>query len=307
MKKTFVIGDIHGCYDELIELLEKVEAVEEDTIISLGDIVDRGNKSLETYQFFHSRKNAVVLMGNHERKHLRGILSYLQEIVKLQFGGKYPEFLEWLGSLPYSIELEEATIVHAFFEHDKPLSAQKEDVLAGTTSGSRYLEEKYPEGTYWRDFYQGEKPVIYGHHVVGDEPKIENNTYGIDTGACHGGMLTAIELPGFRIHQIRVKTDYWAEERRKWQIPVLKAKDWENMEVEKIKKQIQKLAYKQESELRLWLENLEKWVTEIEGLYSRILRQIQLKTEELEEEYGENFNRKVSQLNYRTFIFKHRA
>lgn len=93
--KTFIIGDIHGCYDELITLFEKASIKENDFILSLGDIVDRGPKSKEVYHFFKSRSNAKVLMGNHERKHISDIMSYAQEIVKLQFGEEYPEFVHW--------------------------------------------------------------------------------------------------------------------------------------------------------------------------------------------------------------------
>lgn len=52
MKKTIVIGDIHGCYDEMIALINKIGVTDDDLIVSLGDIVDRGNKSLEVYHFF---------------------------------------------------------------------------------------------------------------------------------------------------------------------------------------------------------------------------------------------------------------
>ncbi|MEN7551652.1 metallophosphoesterase [Rapidithrix thailandica] len=68
MRRTIVIGDIHGCYDEFRQLLEQIGVRDEDLIISLGDIVDRGNKSLELYRYFRERKNAIVLMGNHERR-----------------------------------------------------------------------------------------------------------------------------------------------------------------------------------------------------------------------------------------------
>ena len=67
--RTFVIGDIHGCFDELMELLEKVGLQEEDRLVSLGDIVDRGNKSKEVYAYLRHRKHTKVLVGNHERKH----------------------------------------------------------------------------------------------------------------------------------------------------------------------------------------------------------------------------------------------
>ncbi len=147
-----------------------------------------------------------------------------REIVKVQFGEDYDELLRWLDTLGYYYEMDEAIIIHAFFEHDKALKDQREEVLCGSTSGDRYLESKYPPNTYWTEFYNGSKPIIYGHHVVGHTPKIINNTYGIDTGCCHGHYLTAIELPSFVIHQVKGRKDYWKEEQRVWQIPVLKAK-----------------------------------------------------------------------------------
>lgn len=211
--RTFVIGDIHGCYDELIALTKSINLKDEDLLVSLGDIVDRGNKSKEVYEYFKNRPNSIVLMGNHERKHLNGILSYAQEIVKVQFGEQYAEFIDWLKTLNYYHETDDALIIHAFFEHDKKIQEQKEEVLSGSTSGDRYLEKKYAENTYWNEYYRGKKPIIYGHHVVGDHPKIINNTYGIDTGSCHGNYLTAIELPSFQIHQVKAQKDYWIEEQ----------------------------------------------------------------------------------------------
>jgi serine/threonine protein phosphatase 1 len=307
MSKTYVIGDLHGCYDEFIELTKQIGITDDDLIISLGDIVDRGNKSVELYDYFKNRKNSIVLMGNHERKHLNGILNYSQEIVKVQFQDKYNEFLEWLKTLPYFYETDTAIIVHAFFEHDKTLQEQKEEVLAGTTSGSKYLEEKYEEGKYWSDYYEGNKPVIYGHHVVGESPKVKNNTYGIDTGACHGGMLTAIELPSFTIHQIAVKTDYWKDEQSKWQIPVLEAKDWENMKISHIYNQIEKLEYKEEQEVKDFLEHQKNWMNEVEKLTVEIKTKIEKIAAELSLKHSDNFNQEVAKLKYSVFIFKSKS
>lgn len=307
MAKTYVIGDIHGCYDEFIELTQQMGVTDDDLIVSLGDIVDRGNKSLELYQYFKNRRNAVVLMGNHERKHLKGVLNYSQEIVKVQFGNTYEEFLEWIRSLPYYYATNDALIVHAFFEHDKPIEEQKEEVLAGTTSGSRYLEEKYPDGEYWTDHYEGTKPIIYGHHVVGDTPKVLNNTYGIDTGACHAGKLTAIELPGFKVHQIQVTTDHWKEEQAKWQIPVLEAKNWEAMKIAQVHRQIDKLDYKQAPEIRAFLYRQRTWITSIEQLIEPVQSRLEALVSELEEKHGESFNKEVAKLRFKTFLFKARA
>ncbi|MFS4457506.1 metallophosphoesterase [Maribacter sp. 2304DJ31-5] len=304
MSKTFVIGDLHGCYDEFIELSNQIGITKNDLVISLGDIVDRGNKSVELYNYFKNRENSIVLMGNHERKHQRGILSYSQEIVKVQFADEYTEFVKWTETLPYFFETNEAIIVHAFFEHDKKLQEQKQEVLSGTNSGSKYLENKYEEGKFWSDYYKGEKPIIYGHHVVGDKPKIYNNTYGIDTGACHGGKLTIIELPGFKIHQIKVNNDYWKEEQSKWQIPVLNAKNWEEMKIEFIHNQLSKLSYKEEVEIIEFLKGIENWINNVQNTIITIKGKLEEITIKLKEKHKELFNKEVAKLSYRSFIFK---
>jgi serine/threonine protein phosphatase 1 len=97
--RTIVIGDIHGCYAELQELFLQVDLADRDLVVSLGDIVDRGADSVKMYDLLSRRPNTIVLMGNHERKHLRITLSYSQEIVKLQFGDRYDEFLTWVKVL----------------------------------------------------------------------------------------------------------------------------------------------------------------------------------------------------------------
>lgn len=302
--RTFVVGDLHGCFDEFIELSKRIGIVESDLVISVGDIVDRGNKSVELYRYFKNRRNSIVLMGNHERKHQRGILSYSQEIVKVQFSSEYNDFLKWTETLPYYYETKEALIVHAFFEHDKKLQEQKKDVLAGTTSGAKYLESRYEKDEFWTNFYNGAKPIIYGHHVVGENPKIQNNTFGIDTGACHGGMLTIIELPHFKIHQIKVKKDYWEEEQVKWQVPVLEAKEWERMKISQIHKQVEKLSYKNEKGVKLFLANLKQWLADIEDLMVIMIEKLERMATDLKTRFPDSFNLEAGKLPFRTFIFK---
>ncbi|AEA45219.1 metallophosphoesterase [Fluviicola taffensis] len=305
--RTFVIGDIHGCFDELIELTEKIQLKEDDLLISLGDIVDRGNKSKEVYDYFKSRPNSLVLIGNHERKHQNKILSYSQEIVKVQFGDEYESFLNWLDTLGYYYETADAIIVHAFFEHDKVLADQKQEVLSGSTSGDRYLEKKYPGEKYWSDFYTGSKPIIYGHHVVGTTPKIFNNTYGIDTGACHGDYLTAIELPGFIIHQVKAKRDYWKDEQKQGQIPVLKAKNWNEMRFSEIDKQLNKLAYIEEEEVVSYLLEIRTWKEGIQNSFETIKDEIDKYTKELMEIHQDNFTLEANKKSFKTYLFKSRS
>jgi serine/threonine protein phosphatase 1 len=305
--RKFVIGDIHGCYDELTELTEKIQLKDEDMLISLGDIVDRGNKSREVYEYFLNRPNSMVLMGNHERKHQNKILSYAQEIVKVQFGEEYRKFLNWLNTLSYYYETEEAIIVHAFFEHDKKLNEQKQEVLCGSTSGDKYLTKKYPEGKYWYEFYNGNKPIIYGHHVVGNTPKIINNTYGIDTGACHGHYLTAIELPGFIIHQVKAKKDYWTEQQKIWQIPVLKSKNWAGMTFSEINRQLDKLSYIHDAEVVHYLAEMRLWAENLQNEYELIKTGIDHFTTQLLNEYKDNFSTEAEKYNFKSYIFKSKS
>ena len=305
--RKFIIGDIHGCFDELIELTKKVSLKDNDLLISLGDIVDRGNKSKEVYEYFINRPNSIVLIGNHERKHQNKILSYAQEIVKVQFGDNYETFLSWLDTLKYYYETEEAIIIHAFFEHDKQLTEQKQEVLCGSTSGDRYLEKKYPSEKYWTEFYNGTKPIIYGHHVVGDNPKVINNTYGIDTGACHGNYLTAIELPGFIIHRVKAKKDYWKEQQKSWQIPVLKAKNWNDMQFSEIDKRLAKLSYIEESEIVDYLSEIREWKNELQNSYNSIKIAIDNLTNELLEVHQEKFSIEANKSNFKTYIFKSKS
>lgn len=304
MSRTFVFGDIHGCYDEFITLLERLKITLQDTIVCVGDIIDRGEKSVEVYHYFKNTPNAITLMGNHERKHLKGILSYAQEIVKLQMGDEYNKFLEWATTLPYYHQTPEAIIVHAAFEHDVLLNKQKEEVLCGSTSGARYLEKKYPEGTYWSDYYDGEKPIVYGHHVVGEKVKVHNNTYGIDTGACHGDYLTVLELPGFIVHQQKAAKDYWSEEQAKWQLPILKAKEWKTMSFEEIERQIRKLSFVTDKEVLTYLEEIKNFVVRIKELLPELKEKIETDTAELQNKYGNLFSKTIAQLPYSSFVFK---
>lgn len=307
MSRTFVLGDIHGCYDELIQLTDLMGLQADDLLISVGDIVDRGGKSREVYEYFRNRPNSKVLMGNHERKHLNGVLSYAQEIVKLQFGDTYPAFLEWCATLGYFHETADAIVVHAAFEHDTPLSAQREEVLCGSTAGERYLEKKYGNAPEWVNLYPGNKPLIYGHHVTGDQPEIKNNTWGIDTGACHAGYLTAIELPGFIVHQVKAIRDYWREEQANWQIPVLKSKDWENMTFENIQKQLEKLAYIEVPEVKEYLSAIATWSASLSALYPAIINAVQAFVTQLTDTHGEHFSVVANQYAFKTYLFKSKA
>jgi serine/threonine protein phosphatase 1 len=224
--RTLIIGDIHGCYDELVQLLEVAHVRDDDLLVSVGDVVDRGPRPLEVIELFRARPRSLVLMGNHERKHVREVFSYAQQITRLQLGDRYAECVAWMKTLPYYHETPEVRVVHAAMVPGIPLAEQDEDVLAGTTSGDHKLSAQFATG-FWHERYSDPTPIVFGHHVVGRDPLVTpNRVYGIDTGACHGDRLTALSVPDFTLYAVDARADYWALAKRQWQLPVLQARPW---------------------------------------------------------------------------------
>lgn len=216
--KRLILGDIHGCYAELRELLDKAGLSGDDEIIALGDMVDRGPDSPRVLDFFCTRPNTRSLMGNHERKHLRSFRGEIrpalsQRITRQQLGEeRYPEAVARMEGFPRFLELPEAIVVHGFFEPHVPLVEQPETVIVGTLSGERYLKEHYDRP--WYEMYDGDKPIIVGHrdYLRTGEPFVHRDrVFAIDTGCCRGGALTGLILPDFRIVSVPAHKDYWTE------------------------------------------------------------------------------------------------
>ncbi len=307
MQRYIVIGDIHGCYDELMQLLEAVQVTEKDIVVAVGDIVDRGPDSVKVYEFFKAHPQHKVIMGNHERKHLKQVLHYGQEIVKLQFGEQYREFLEWAAQLPYFYKTSDAIIVHGGFVNGVEAYEQKEEVLCASTAGEKYLTNLYGTEHYWPEFYTGTKPIVFGHHVVGEQPQVWHNTvYGIDTGACHGMRLTAISLPDFTVYSVPARANHWGHERYNWQLPVLKAKPWKTFLFKKIEEEIQPFRDSEREDVQAFVAALDNWLQELKALVPELMQRVLQKVRELEQQHGENFNREAHKLFYSSLLFASR-
>src|SRR5688572_30959978 len=64
--RTIVVGDIHGCYDELMALIEKAELGEEDRVVAVGDLITKGPKSKEVLELFMTDPRFTTVIGNHD-------------------------------------------------------------------------------------------------------------------------------------------------------------------------------------------------------------------------------------------------
>ena len=200
MGKIFAIGDVHGCLSKLRNLVSKLPITEEDTVVFLGDYIDRGPESKGVVDFvidFEAKHNVVCLMGNHERM-LLDYLSGMNRKLYLYNGGiatlesysdsipqNHIDFFESL--LPY-YETEDYFFVHAGVVKNRPLGMQLEEVIL-------WVREEFINSDY--DFG---KVIVFGHTPF-SEPLVHKNKIGIDTGACFGGKLTCIELPNMTIYR----------------------------------------------------------------------------------------------------------
>ena len=116
----YIIGDVQGCYDTLQKLLKKINFSEDrDRLFFLGDVVNRGNKSLETLRFIYSlRENANVVLGNHDFHLLVCSLTSQKPNFKDTFSDiiNAPDkhtLLDYLLTRPLILERQGAILVHA--------------------------------------------------------------------------------------------------------------------------------------------------------------------------------------------------
>lgn len=220
--KTLIIGDIHGCYFELMDLVEKSGISTNDQIIALGDLMDRGPDSPAVIDFFRST-NTRSVMGNHEQKHIRSFRGEIepavgQIIARKQFTGDcYLSTIDFITKFPDWLELTEAILVHGLIEPGIALEAQHPNILNGTISGEAYMSKKYFKP--WYEIYHGTKPVIAGHHDYSQAGKptiYKDLVYLIDTGCCYGRHLTGILLPEFKIFSTKSSKNYWTFARQSY-------------------------------------------------------------------------------------------
>lgn len=239
-----IIGDVHGCADELEELLEKLGYVfsekpdgryrrvynhpEGRKAFFVGDLVDRGPRVLDSYELVKNMVDtghALCVPGNHDAKLLRKLRG---KDVKVTHG--LEKTLAELEALPVEIrtsyekameEFINALVSHYILDDDKLVVAHAgmKESLQGRTSGTVRAFALFGETTgetdefglpvryNWAAEYRGKAMVVYGHTPV-PEPSWLNNTINIDTGCVYGGALTALRYPERELVSVPAKQLY---------------------------------------------------------------------------------------------------
>ena len=237
-----IIGDVHGCFDELVELLEKmsyqIQHVEYDSetfgfqvrhpenrqAVFVGDLVDRGPDSPSVLKLVMSMVNSKVgicVPGNHDlklQKYLSGknvqLKHGLEQTVEQllsetdEFKNQVREFLYGLVS-HYVFDEGKLVVAHAGIKENmqgRGSGAVRSFCMYGETTGETD-EFSLPVRYNWAADYRGKAMVVYGHTPV-PEPQWLNKTIDIDTGCVFGGKLTALRYPEQELVAVDAKMVY---------------------------------------------------------------------------------------------------
>ncbi|HLH02151.1 MAG TPA: polynucleotide kinase-phosphatase [Bryobacteraceae bacterium] len=215
-----IIGDIHGCYDELVQLLSRLGYMVGGDVVTppdgrkavfVGDLVDRGPKVVEVLKLAMNMVEAgtaLCVPGNHDVKLMRKLrgkdvqvthglgesLSQL-EIETPDFRNQVASFLDGLVS-HYVLDDGKLVVAHAGLKEEmqgRGSGKVRDFALYGETTGETD-EFGLPIRLNWAAEYRGRAMVVYGHTPV-PEPEWLNRTVNIDTGCVFGGQLTALRYP----------------------------------------------------------------------------------------------------------------
>ena len=197
MGRTIVVGDIHGCFDELIDLIKAAGLRADDRVIAVGDLICKGPKSVEVLELFINDERFSSVIGNHDRRlrqRWRGEpvrLSKDQRKALKELEFHRARYFEFFRSLPYLVNLGSHLVVHAGVRPGVPLRRQMAaDLTEIRTMGA---DPSRRRGIRWYDVYRGPKIVLFGHWPA-RQPRVTRHAIGLDTGCVYGGRLTAFVI-----------------------------------------------------------------------------------------------------------------
>jgi hypothetical protein len=211
MGRTIVVGDIHGCADELTDLLHKVGLEQDDRVVAVGDLTVKGPKSKDVLDLFSRDSRFSSVLGNQDLAVLKRwqdeslILKTGQQQAYNELKSSGEHYFHYLNSLPFTIDLGSHIVVHAGLRPGIPISEQvEEDLTELRTLG---VDRTSREGQPWYEEYKGEKIALFGHWPA-PQPRRGRCALGLDTGCVYGFHLTAYILETDELVNVQARRLY---------------------------------------------------------------------------------------------------
>jgi RNA ligase len=215
-RRYIVIGDIHGCVDEFEEMLFDLEFNEnEDVLISVGDLIDRGPSSKGVTDYVMSLPNFYMVKGNHEEKFLRyakgnqvKIAHGLQGTIDELGEDGVQKFADFVRDMPLILRVPDGYVVHAGFN---PLAMPDEQNKADCIymryfGGDGYFDKD--GGILWFKLWDEDKPRAFFGHNPDPAGPCYHNIYHLDGGCVFGGVLKAWDSKTGNVHYVAAKEEY---------------------------------------------------------------------------------------------------
>ena len=218
MSCTIVIGDVHGCADELEDLLRACGCSSQDEVVLVGDLVAKGPDSRGVLAIVRELE-ARAVRGNHDEHLLRYRRAIDRGEPPPKLGPDHAELArelddqDWalLAALPFYLRLPalQAIVVHAGLLPSVPLEQQDPELMMNMRTirpdgtGSRRPKDGVP----WASLWPGPELVLFGHNAA---QGLQHHPYaiGLDTGCVYGGRLTACLLPEQRLVSVAARRPY---------------------------------------------------------------------------------------------------
>lgn len=224
MKPTIVVGDVHGCLDELRRLLTASGFSPGERLVLAGDLVAKGPDSQGVVQLAREA-GAEAVLGNHDdhvlraRAVARGELPAPSKGVRAEHQRVADELTrpdwKYLETLPLFLRLgpeqaggADTVVVHAGAVPGVPFDEQRPEHLISMRSIDDQGEPtKRIEGRPWAKVWPGPEPIVFGHDAVRGLQQYPF-ALGLDTGCVYGKRLTAIRLPERRLISVDARRAY---------------------------------------------------------------------------------------------------
>lgn len=208
-QRLIVIGDIHGCYDELTDLLARVEPASGDVVVSVGDIVTKGPAAAKCLDLWRERRYLAV-QGNNEIKVLNRAKPLLRFFLRENADVlRRKDLLRFIDSWPLVLDFPDVAItaVHGGFLPQMQITVEDVEREKDIVSHLRWIrkrngdwkavprQKRKRDDVLWAEKWKGDRFVVYGHTPL-RQPKFDKRALGLDTGCVYGGALSAAIFDG---------------------------------------------------------------------------------------------------------------